>query len=144
MTLPKRRDILLQRKSALASFVNGRTLVVGQHIDACAPSLNLARDLGKLLLILFRPGFYMTKHFFCAWAHEQILAQELIVLHIEPNRVGSALVEHASFGGWTRKQQYQPYRLFRQLIANLLRTPDDLIHLVDGGASKMRHRRRDR
>jgi hypothetical protein len=56
MERTKRRfDVLLARDPAAFGLVERAQLVRSRRVDARAPRLDLARDLGECFLVLFRP-----------------------------------------------------------------------------------------
>ena len=69
MALPESCHLLVRDNFSLERFGNCRTLLVAQDIDARAPRLDLARDLGQFLLVLLGPGGHVLEDFFDLRVH---------------------------------------------------------------------------
>src|SRR6185312_12228640 len=75
MTFPESRNIVLRCKSATAGVRDCGPLIAGQFVNALPARFDFARNLGKLLLVLFGPGFDVPQHLFGALVHKANLAR---------------------------------------------------------------------
>ena len=86
--LPERLDLIIGGERPAARRIDGGALLLAQAIDPGAPRFDLAGKLGKLLLVLGRPGRHPLQNVFDRWAHGKDVAQNAGDFHGPLSDVG--------------------------------------------------------
>jgi hypothetical protein len=88
--LPERFDLVIGGERTAPGGVDGGPFLFAQATNASAPGLDLARQLGKFLLVLDRPGRHQLANGFHRWAHGSNIGQRRCEFH------------YAEFVGWAK------------------------------------------